>query len=109
MRMKDSGHFPSDPEPRIVYWFVHPSTIPPTPLGFVRAKGRRALLIRGLTGSHMTGHADTWRDKFRLLISDGYIPIEVAQAQGLVSASWKPPQLDDTDEAIVGRIQCGEI
>lgn len=57
----------------------------------------------------MTGHKDTWRDKFQLLISDGYLPIEVAQAQGLVSVSWKPPELDDTDGAIVGRIQRGEI
>jgi hypothetical protein len=107
--MNISGHCPREPEPRIVYWFVHPSTVPPTPLGFIRTNGRGALLIGGLTGSHMTGHKDTWQDKFRLLISDGYLPIEVAQAQGLVSESWKPPAVDGIDHGIVSRIQSGEI
>jgi hypothetical protein len=106
--VKTTGDLSRIVEPRILYWFVHPSTVPPTALGFIRDNSRGALLIGGLTGSHYTGHKDTWWVKFRGIISDGYIPLEVAQAQGLVSARWQPPALEDTDDAIVRRIQGGE-
>ena len=107
--MNINGTFAQVVEPRILYWFVHPSSVPPTPLGFIRAKGRGTLLIGGLTGSHYTGHKDTWWDKFQLLVADGYIPLEVAQARGLLSRDWEPPALDNTDQVIVMRIQRGEI
>src|SRR5258706_12796720 len=99
--MNPSDNNSKDPEPGIVYWFVHPSAVPPVPLGFIRTNGRGALLIGGLTGSHMTGHKDTWKDKDQLLISDGYVPIQAAQAQGLISMGWKPPVPNDTDVAVV--------
>ena len=107
MNINDS--FAQFVEPGILYWFVHPSTVPPTPLGFIRNNRGGALLIAGLTGSHCTGHKDTWWDKFQLLIADGYIPLEIAQARGLISPAWLPPALDNTDHVIVMRIRQGEI
>jgi hypothetical protein len=95
--------------PRILYWFVHPSTTPPTPLGFIRDNRNGALVIGGKTGSHYTGHRDTWWDKFREVVSLGYVPVEQAAAQHLVASDWTPPSLDDKDALIVRRIQNGEI
>ena len=96
-------------EPRIVYWFVHASTVPQIPLGFVRDNRGGALVIGGKTGSHYTGHRDTWWDKFREVVLLGYVPVEQAVAQHLVPSDWSPPSLDDKDALIVRRIQDGEI
>jgi hypothetical protein len=96
-------------EPRVIYWFVHSSTVPPTSLGYIRDNRNGAFVVGGKTGSHYTGHRDTWWDKFREVVSLGYVPVELALAQHLVSPDWTPPPFGDKDALIVHRIQAGEI
>ena len=51
-------------QPRILSWFVHPSTVPPVPLGYIRDNRGGALVIGGKTDSHYTGHGESWWAKF---------------------------------------------
>ena|SRR5215204_2701729 len=96
-------------EPRSVYWFVHPSAVPPIPLGYVRDNRGGALVIAGKTGSHYTGHGESWWAKLCEIAALGYIPVEFAMRQHLIPTDWSPPALDDTDSLLVHRIQGGEI
>jgi hypothetical protein len=54
---------------RVIYWFVHPKTKPPTPLGFIRGDKYGWRVIGGLTGSHVNGHGEQWWGKFVEIIS----------------------------------------
>jgi len=93
-------------EPKKVYWFIHPES-PLVPLGFIR-DGRGAFVIGGKTGSHFTGHAETWWDKLVLIGSLGYIPMEIAITRGVIPDDWTPPRPSDKDGAMLVRIQRGE-
>ena len=88
-------------EERVIYWFVHPSTRPPTPLGFLRDDWGRAFIIGGLTGSHYGGHADSWWDQFGLVVAKGYIPVELAVKIKIVPPDWSPPALNESDSHTV--------
>jgi hypothetical protein len=94
-------------EPKKVYWFIEPDG-PLTPLGFIRA-GRGAFVIGGKTGSHLTGHVETWWDKLLLIGSLGYIPVELAIGRGLIPENWAPPRLSEKDVLMLRRIRKGEI
>jgi hypothetical protein len=96
-------------EPRFVCWFVHPSAVPPVPLGYIRDNRGGALVIGGKTGSHYTGHGESWWAKLSNIAALGYIPVEIAIRQQLIAADWMPPALDAQDALLVRRIQNGEI
>jgi hypothetical protein len=82
-------------EPKKVYWFIEPDS-PLTPLSFIRA-GRGAFVIGGKTGSHLTGHVETWWDKLLLIGSLGYIPVELAIGGKLIPEDWAPPRPCEKD------------
>ena len=90
-------------EPKKVYWFIEPES-PLMPLGFIR-DGRGAFVIGGKTGSHLTGHAETWWDKLLLIGSLGYLPVELAMKRGVIPDSWTPPQPSEQDAKTLNRIQ----
>ena len=94
---------PSKPivEPRFLCWFVHPSAVPPVPLGYIRDNRGGALVIGGKTGSHYTGHGDSWWAKLSEIAALGYIPVELARRQQLITADWSPPVLDDKDSHLI--------
>ena len=92
-------------EPSRVFWFVDPSTTPPTPLRFVRDPDGGALAIGGPTGSHLTGHAELWWDKLTLIASQGYIPAELAIKKRLIPDSWSAPAFSEADKRILSHIQ----
>ena len=91
-------------ELHIIYWFVHPSTVPPTPLGFLRDNEGRAFVVGGLAGSHWGGHGDTWWSQFQKIVSDGYLPVERAVAGHLIPPDWVPPSLEGQDARFVNII-----
>jgi hypothetical protein len=96
-------------EPRSLGWFVHPSAVPPVPLGYIRDDRGGAFVIGGKTGSHYTGHGESWWAKLADIAALGYIPVEVAIRQRLIPTDWSPPALDDKDSLLVRRIQSAEI
>jgi hypothetical protein len=90
-------------EARVIYWFEHHSTKPPTLLGLLLADNGSCIVIGGLTGSHSGGHGEQGWQKLKLVLSSGYIPI-----QG--EADWSPPPLSERDARRVLHIQTtGEI
>ncbi len=66
-------------------------------------------MIGGKTGSHYTGHGESWWAKLTEIAALGYIPVELASRQRLIPSDWSPPTLDDKDSLLVRRIQGGEI
>src|SRR3954451_16045400 len=98
-----TGHDPlagSLVEPGRLVWFVDPSRTPPTSLGYVRDPDGGAFAIGGPTGSHMTGHAESWWQKLSLIASQGYIPVELAITKRIVSDDWSPPAISEADMRI---------
>jgi hypothetical protein len=93
-------------EPRKLCWLVDASS---TPLGFIRDNRGGAFIVGGATGSHYTGHTESWWDKLCEIGRLGYIPVELAMRRGLISGDWSAPELLDKDAFLVKRIQKGEI
>jgi hypothetical protein len=58
-------------EIHVIYWFVHPSTVPPKALGFLRDNEGRAFILGGLTGSHWGDHEETWWKQFQKFVWGG--------------------------------------
>jgi hypothetical protein len=98
-------HYDPIIKPRIIYWFVHLSTEPPTVLGFIRGDKYGWRVIGGLTGSHMNGHGEGWWGKFVKIISSEYMAIEEAVVKRLVPPDWSPPPLSDSDADRIDVIQ----
>jgi hypothetical protein len=78
---------------------VHPGFDPPVPLRFSR-RGTGASIQGGITGSHHTGHGESYWNKFKEVIALGYIPIEDAISLGLLPQGWKAPDIQEWDKMI---------
>lgn len=81
-------------------WFVHLGYDPPLPLRFRRTVNLGAEVIGGKTGTHVTGHGETYWDKLVEVIKLGYVPVSVAQETRQMDASWMEPDASNLDEAI---------
>ncbi len=92
-----------------VYWFVHLKKKPLVTLGFIRSSKGSAFVIGGTTGSHFTGHGESFWDKYKEIISLGYVPVEVAKDLGQLSSEWKPPDLSPPDKEDVESILNKEL
>jgi hypothetical protein len=93
-------------EPGKLCWLVDASSMP---LGFIRENRGGAFIVGGATGSHYTGHGESWWDKLCEIGRLGYIPVELAMKRQLISAGWSAPELSEKDAFLVKRIQKGEI
>ncbi|MGI8602324.1 MAG: hypothetical protein ACR2OZ_04925 [Verrucomicrobiales bacterium] len=78
-------------------WFVHLGFEPPLPLKLERTDGFGARVIGGKTGSHLTGHGETYWDKVVEVVKMGFVPVDVAQDIGRLSSDWTVPSLADLD------------
>lgn len=81
-------------------WFVHLGFKPPLPLKLEKDQALGAIVVGGKTGSHRTGHGETYWDKFVEIIKMGYVPVDVAQELQKLPFDWLPPQEDGLDGEI---------
>lgn len=81
-------------------WFVHLGYDPPLPLRFQRIANLGAKVTGGKTGSHETGHGESYWDKLAEIIRLGYIPVSVAKEIEQLGANWIEPDTSNLDEAI---------
>jgi len=81
-------------------WFVHLNYIPPLPLCYCRINGKQAEIFGGKTGSHRTGHSESYWDKLKEIIELGYVPVDVAKDLGLLTSDWKPPPIEDINKKV---------
>lgn len=79
-----------------VHWFIH--EVNKTPLGFIRLSKAGALVIGGKTGTHLTGHGESYWKKLKEIISLGYIPVEIAAELKLLPLDWSPPEISSPTE-----------
>lgn len=84
-------------------WLVHLGYEPPLPLQFKRVE-LGAVITGGKTGTHRTGHGETYWGKFVELVKLGFMPVEVAKEIGVLASAWSPPESETLD----AKIQRGE-
>jgi hypothetical protein len=96
-------------KPRVIYWFVHLSTEPPTVLGFIRGDHLDWAVIGGPPSSHLgfvkIGQKGEWWVCIGQILSSGYIPIEQAVVARKVPPDWSPPPLSDWDARLMRWLQ----
>ncbi len=78
---------------------IHPGFDPPVPIRFSR-HGSGASIEGGRTGSHQTGHGETYWSKFKEVIDLGYIPVDDAINLNLLPEGWKMPDVGEWAELI---------
>lgn len=86
-------------------WFIHLNYDPPLPLRFQRTQGLGARVTGGKSGSHFTGHGETYWDKLVEIVRLGYVPATVAKEIRVLEEAWTPPNPEELDE----RIQRGDF
>jgi hypothetical protein len=81
-------------------WFVHLEYEPPLPLRFQRTANLGAEVTGGKTGSHATGHGETYWDKLAEVIKLGYMPVSIAKEIGRLDDKWMQPDTSKLDASI---------
>jgi hypothetical protein len=72
---------------------IHLGFDPPIPVRFSR-RGIGATVEGGRSGSHSTGHGESYWSKFKEIIDLGYIPIDDAKSLKLLPQEWESPAMD---------------
>jgi hypothetical protein len=91
-----------------IHWFIH--ELDKTPTGLIRMRNGGALIIGGKTGTHLTGHGESYWAKIKELISHGYVPVEIAMELQLVPADWQQPEIQSkTDREWVEKAKRREL
>lgn len=91
-----------------IYWLVHEKS--QLPVGFVRLLNNGALVLGGKSGTHFTGHGESYWQKFKELISWGYIPKDIAIDLRLLPSDWRPPVISSsTEREWLDKIKNGEM
>ena len=91
-----------------IHWFVHERD--GTPLGFIRLTKGGAFVIGGKTGSHLTGHGESYWKKITEIVALGYVPVEIAVELGTLPSSWTPPEISSpTDREWAEKIKRNEM
>jgi len=65
-----------------------------------RDVGLAARVVGGKTGSHSTGHGETYWDKFKEIVAMGFIPVEVAKEIGAIPEEWSHPEESTLDKEV---------
>lgn len=86
-----------------ILWFIKENN-PKKALGLLRSQGNGCFIIGGPTGSHLTGHGESWESKWKEYLAKGYIDIGTAKKKGLISLSWAHPKINKEDKYIINII-----
>ena len=90
-----------NPEQNKLIWFIH-SRETSISLGFIRTSNNGATIIGGKTGTHKTGHGESYWDKMKEIISQNYIPIDVARDLNILPSNWEEPKLNSEEKKLIG-------
>lgn len=83
-------------------WFVHLSYEPPLPLKVEVLSNHSAKVTGGKSGSHITGHGETYWSKVAEAIRLGFVPVDVAKDLEYIQSDWSPPDEAELDARIQG-------
>ena len=73
-------------------------------VGFLRDQRDGCFIIGGPTGSHYTAHTESWELKWKEFMQNGYIDINSAIKNKLLSSDWQPPKIREKDKTIIKMI-----
>jgi hypothetical protein len=85
-------------------WFVHLSYEPPLPLKVEILPNHSARVIGGKSGSHLSGHGESYWDKIVEVIQLGFVPVPVAKDLGSIPLDWAAPDEAQLDNQINGGV-----
>ena len=78
-------------------------------LAFVRTSKGGALIIGGSTGTHFTGHGESWKKKLEMVLTEGFISFDEAQRRGMIQTPLIFPDLTKSEQEFLEQIQEGII
>lgn len=92
--------------PRIneISWLIKNGDDSINVVGFLRDHKDGVFIIGGETGSHYSGHSETWKEKWDEYINQNYMPVSSAIEQGVLNDGWTPPEINKDDQEIVDKI-----
>lgn len=73
-------------------------------VGFLRDQSQGCFIIGGPTGSHYTGHGESWESKWKNYMREGYIDADSAKRNRILSSNWNPPMIKKKDQVIINKI-----
>ena len=78
-------------------------------IGFIRDHKSSFLVIGSQTGSYYGGHNELLSDKWKELLSEGYILSNEAINRNLIPKDWTPPKINKQDNEIIKKILEGVL
>jgi hypothetical protein len=91
-------------------WFIKQGTNDSSQcLAFVRTNKGGAFIVGGPTGSHFTGHGESWQKKLKEINGKGFMTVAEAQKNGLIEIRWTPPNILFGDQELIDKIVAGII
>lgn len=91
------------PKKNEIIWLVNKHEKKIT-LGFLRDQRGGCLIINGPTGSHYSGHAESWKEKYNYYLREGFIEVEYAKRKKILSHDWKPQRIKPKDMELIKMI-----
>ena len=92
------------PKKEKILWLVKKDGNHTNVIGFLRDQGDGCLIIGGPTGSHYTGHYESWRSKWEVYMRDGYIDVDAAIKSKIIPSDWHTPKISSKDQVIIDMI-----
>lgn len=92
------------PEKAKIFWLVKIKQNQKIVLGLLRDKYDGCFIIGGPTGSHYTGHGESWKSKWKEYLNKGYIDVDLAKKNQLLPLNWFPPKITQKDQSIINII-----
>ena len=74
-------------------------------LGFLRDHNEGVFIIGGETGSHYSGHGESWQKKWDEYLKQNYISKDLAIEKEIINNTWKPPAINKDDKEIIQKIE----
>jgi hypothetical protein len=93
------------PEKLKAYWMHKKVGSKDSLLGLFRDGEAGCFILGGPTGSHYTGHGESWESKWKQLLKDGYIEVATAIAEGKLPKDWQPPKISRRDQELIDVIR----
>jgi hypothetical protein len=92
------------PKKEKILWLVKKNGNQMKIIGFLRDHDDSCFIIGGPTGSHYTGHGESWQSKWKEYMDDGYIDINSAVKNKILSSDWHSPKISKNDRVVVDMI-----
>ena len=90
-------------------WFSHSDPRKFPPVGIIRDHKGGALVIGGPTGSHYTGHGESWEKKETWILGLGYVESWIDTDDGAPPGGWRGPAVSQVDMDLVNKIRKGVL